>query len=225
MIKKDPHLEDLIDFVSTHKQKKRTPKGLRGSYLRLTEETNALDYLQKTYDYICKVDADVFAWKWVIIALHGALYGFAICACAGSNPDYVAPVTKKGKNKGERHLISLNKALELCQNPRWMRMFVHSKYLQLSEQQKESIKWLKDEFRNEFEHFSPKGWSIELHGMPQIIIDVLDVVRFLALDTGNFFFTPSQRKKVKSIIFQSKRILMQSKLYKETEELDQRSNM
>ena len=85
--------------------KKKRKKKIRGKYLSLDEKTNELDYLKRAYDFIRQVETDVFAWNWVIISLHGALYGFAIRACAGSNPDYVAPVTKKGKNKGERHLM------------------------------------------------------------------------------------------------------------------------
>lgn len=188
---------------------------VREKWLRLDEKTNAVDYLEKAYDYICQVEADVFAWKWVIIALHGALYGFAICACAGSNPDYVAPVIKKGKNKGKRHLIGLDKALELCQT---YKGYVQSKPLQLSDKQKESIRWLKDEFRDEFEHFSPNNrWSIKLDGMPQILVDVLEIIRFLAVETRNFFLTRTQIRKVKSIVFQSKRRLKQSQLYRETD--------
>jgi len=191
---------------------------IRAKWLRLTEKTNALDYLEKAYDFIRQTETSVLAWKWVILALHSALYGFAICACQGTTPDFVAPKIKKGKNKGKRQLINFNKALVLCQNPNWMHMTVDSKHLQLSHSQEQSICYLHEEFRNNFEHFSPKSWSIELHGMPQIAIDVLEVTRFLALDTGNYIhLTQTQMKRIKSIVFQSKRILKQRKLYKEAE--------
>ena len=48
-------------------------------------------------------------------------------------------------------------------------------------QQGKSIKRL-NLFRNEFVHFMPKGWSIELSGMPNICLDCLDVIR--ALNSG-----------------------------------------
>ena len=54
-------------------------------WLRLTEETNALDYLERAGSFIVDADQDNFAWKWVVLALHGALYGFAIAACKGTN--------------------------------------------------------------------------------------------------------------------------------------------
>jgi hypothetical protein len=185
---------------------------IRAKWLRLSEETNALDYLEQSYHYIPETRTNVIAWKWVVLALHGALYGFAICACKGTNPDNVSFKTKKGMKK----LISFDEALTRCQDPNWMRMTIMSRHLQLSNQQKESIQKLKDLLRNNFEHFVPKGWSIEIHGMPQIAIDVLDVICFLALDTGNYIhLTQAQKKKIISIVFQSKRLLKQSQLYKE----------
>lgn len=197
---------------------------IRGKHLRLTEKTNALDYLEKAYLFISQTEADFLAWKWVVIALHGALYGFAICACAGSNP--YAVMMKKRRPidtvnviedsivetvKGE--LIDFNKALERCQNSRWTRKYVHSKPLELTSSQNESIKYL-HKIRNNFQHFIPKGWSLKRHCMPQICIDLLDVIHYLALDTGNVRLTQTQKKKVKYIVFRSNRILKQSELYK-----------
>lgn len=190
----------------------RKPK-IKRKYLRLSEETNALDYLKRAYSYIRQVEADILAWKWVILTLHGALYGFAICACQGTNPDNVTYKTKKGIKK----LISFDKALKRCQDPNWMKMTIMSKHLKLTNQQRESISKLKHRFRNAFEHYIPTGWSIEIHGMPQITIDVLEVIRFLALETGNYIhLNQTQKKQIKSIVYQSKRLLKNSKLYKET---------
>lgn len=187
---------------------------IKEKYLCFSEETNALDYLEQAYHYIYKTEININAWKWVILTLHGALYGSAICACKGTNPDNVKKKTKKGIIK--QKLISLDEALELCQDPSWMRMTIDSKYLQLSDQQRESIWKLKHLLRNNFEHYIPKGWSIEIHGMPQIALDVLEVIRFLALETGNYVhLNEAQKRRIKSIVFQSKRNLKQSQLYKE----------
>lgn len=49
-------------------------------------------------------------------------------------------------------------------------------------------------------------------------MDILDVVRFLGLDTGNYVnLNKAQMKKVKSLVFQGKRVLRKSKLYEEAE--------
>lgn len=194
---------------------------IKPKILSLSEEENALDYLEQAYNFIKQAENNNLAWKWVIIALHGALYGFAICALKGTDPDRVTYTTKSGKK-----LISFNKALKRCQKPEYMHMLATSKCLQLTDEQNESIHYLKDTFRNNFEHFIPKSWYIELHGIPKIVIDVLDVIRFLALDTGNYIdLTEKQMKKVKSIVFQSKKILKMSTLYKESELLQKRINI
>jgi hypothetical protein len=200
----------------------KTP--IKPMWLRLDEKTNAIDYLDKAHIFIQQTENDTMAWKWAIIALYNALYGFAICACAGTSPDLVAPKIQKGKNKGKRQVISLNKALEHCQNPNIMEMYVFSAYLILTDNQKHSIKLLAEEFRNQFEHFPPQGWSIQLHGMSHILMDILDVIRFLAIETKNIRFTQTQTRNIKSLVFQSKKILKHSKLYIETEVLDKQSN-
>lgn len=66
------------------------------------------------------------------------------------------------------------------------------------------------------EHYVPSGWSIEIHGMPQIAIDVLDVIRFLAVDTHTYIhLKETQIKRIKSYVFQSKKLLKNMKLYQE----------
>jgi hypothetical protein len=55
-------------------------------YVKLTEESNALDYLERAAQFIREATADDHAWKWVVISLHGAIYGFAICACKAHRP-------------------------------------------------------------------------------------------------------------------------------------------
>ena len=183
-------------------------------YLRFTEEINALDYLEKSYHFIQRVDKDKYAWKWVMLSLHGALYGFAICACRGTSNLLVVRESKKGV----RRLIGFNEALENCQNPKIMRMLTNSKWLVLTKSQKESIRQLKEHLRNNFEHYQPMSWAIEIHGMPNITIDILSVIRFLALDTGNYIhLSTTQKRKIKSYIYQSNYILQNHKLYKEIE--------
>jgi hypothetical protein len=192
---------------------------IKPKWLRLSEETNALDYLEQAYYYIRQVNANVVAWKWVILALHGALYGFAVCACRGTNPNNVTFKTKKSKVK----LISFDEVLKRCQDPNRMSMPGTGKCLQLTDRQKESIRRLRKQFRNNFEHYIPMGWSIELHGMPGIAIDVLKVIRFLALEASiHVYLNQTQQKKVKSIVFQCRRILKQCQLFKEAELLEKK---
>ena len=177
-------------------------------WLRMSEEKNAIDYLEKTAFFIRNAAENYNDWKWVIIGLHGALYGFAIAACQGTDSRSVS--TKKGR------LIGFWQALDRCQDSNHMKMLIHSKHLILTEKQKESIESLTSVFRNEFEHFKPKGWSIEIHGMPEIAIDVLEVIRFLALETNTYvYLDENDRNLVEQLIDNSIGMLKDSELYKE----------
>lgn len=185
---------------------------VQSKWLRLSEETNALDYLERAAGFIRETEQNTLAWKWVVLSLHSALYGFAICSCKGTNWHKVTTKTKKG----DRFLISFDKAIARCQDPTCMRMLMHSQPLVLSESQKESIRLLKKDLRNQMEHYIPMGWSIEIHGMPQIAIDTLDDIRFLAVDTRTYIhLQQAQIKKIKSLVFQSKKFLKHTKLYQE----------
>ncbi len=201
---KPPQLTCTLS-VKDYKMNELPPKE---QWFRLSEEKNAIDYLEKATFFIKESSANHNHWKWVIIGLHGALYGFAIAACRGTDSRSV--LTKKGR------LISFWQALKRCQDPNHMKMFIHSKHLVLSEKQKDSIESLKSEFRNEFEHFKPKGWSIEVHGMPEIAIDVLEVIRFLAFETNTYVhLNDNEHKLVEQLIDDSIDPLKKSELYKE----------
>lgn len=172
-------------------------------WLRFTEETNALDYLEKASFFTKQTMHDETAWKWVILATYSAMYGFAICTLRGTNPDRVLINTRRGKK-----LIGFVEAIKRCQNQRYMRMTVNSKCLQLSTEQNDSIDRLSQQFRNNFIHYIPTSWSIEISGMPKIIKDCLEVVYFLALETGNYsHLTQTQEKKIKYMINKSIKIL------------------
>ncbi len=93
----------------------------RGRFLRLSEHINALDYLEKAQTLIYKTDEDATPWKWVIIALHGGVYGFAICALEQGNVLNVIKrdrkSTMKKLEKGTPRLISFSEPLRGCQEP------------------------------------------------------------------------------------------------------------
>jgi hypothetical protein len=59
------------------------------AWWRLNEKKNALDYLEMSVRSLTEVERTHWAWKWVCIALHGALYGFGICAIKGTDDSSV----------------------------------------------------------------------------------------------------------------------------------------
>jgi hypothetical protein len=180
-------------------------------YLTFTEETNALDYLEQAARFIREASADDRAWKWVAIALHGALYGFAICACKGADYHTVTHPTR-----GDRKLIPFDKALDYCQDPKRMTKTVFSKPLVLTKEQKAAIKKLQRSLRNPFEHFIPMSWHIEIHGMPKVAIHCLEVVRSLAIVAGgNLSLCGEQFASIERVVAESISALRSMPLHQE----------
>lgn len=121
---------------------------VRPKYLRFTEETNALDFLERAGFFVRLTDSDRTAWKWVVLSLHGALYGFAISACKGTSYSSVVRRTKRGKE----YLLSFNEALRKCQDQTWMGTLHNGVALALTTSQSDSIRRLKETLRDNFEH-------------------------------------------------------------------------
>lgn len=151
-------------------------------YIIFNEENNAIDSLEKASYFIQEAKHDPYNYKWVIISLFNALYGFAVCAARGTSNELISNTNKKGWN----YLKTFDKIIELCQNKEYMNMTIYSKPLTLSSNQIDSIRVLKNELRNSFEHFTPKTWIIEIRLITQIIPDIVDIISLLALNSGNY---------------------------------------
>jgi len=175
-------------------------------YLTVTEEQNALDYLEKAVAFIRSAKARSIEWKWVILATHAALYGFMICALKGTNPDNVC-TNKSGKSK----LIDFPTAFAWCQDDDDSRKCISgfTQPLKVTEVERQAVERVHSEFRNEFEHYQPKLWSIELAGLPEIIGHVLDVVRMVSLEMGCYFvhYRPGDSDRIAALIRQGKDVL------------------
>ena len=152
------------------------------------------------------------------ISLHGALYGFAIAVSHGTNWESVTVKRKDGY-----HIIGFNAALKRCQDGHYAQG-VGDKALEISESQKESIRKLKSLLRDRFEHYLPMSWYIETHGMPQICIDVLNVIEYVAIDCSMYVRGALKEKgirKVRSLVSRSRKTLQKSQLFRDLEKIQQ----
>lgn len=178
-------------------------------YVRFTATSNALDYLHRACQHVHETERNPLAWKWVAIALHGALYGFAVCALKGTNPDRVKKRAKSGRMRDT--LIDFDEALKRCQEPEQMYP-ANVMPIVLAPGQSRSIRVLKNELRNNFAHLIPKAWSIEIHGMPRITIDCLEVIEAI-IDSGAYLgLEESEMTKARKQLFRAKQSLINSKL-------------
>lgn len=154
------------------------------------EATLSLEKVAETSEQIVN---DLSQWRWLIISLHNALQGFMVLALRGTNS--LSILTKKSAEEwlvayeDGGHLPTYEKLdsfLNLYKKIKSDRMLMygHSQIFVPQGSQGRSIKKI-NKFRNEFIHFIPKGWSIELSGMPRICTDCLSIIEFLGWDSGN----------------------------------------
>lgn len=199
--------------------------------LHTNELENAIDYLEKAAYYYNNRE-DPYWFKWLMISLHGALYGFGVCAVKGINSERVLEM-KLGKAKQEqmkkefvdyykndlgfeitgnildssaryhlKQLLGIKDILEFCMDETYMQQRLDSKVLKITEQQRLAINSMVL-YRNDFAHFKPRSVSVITESEEWIIKEVVDVIKFLALESNNVNYRNRDNKeKVKQLFEQ-----------------------
>jgi hypothetical protein len=121
-------------------------------------------------------------WKWMIVGAQSALQGAMVCALVDttgtsvlrkqSAAEMLQWLEDRSENPGKppiEWLASFGVLLDKCVDAG----------LELTAKQREDINRLHNYFRNNFMHFTPKGWSIEKAGLPRIIGAALDATERL----------------------------------------------
>jgi hypothetical protein len=126
-------------------------------------------------------------WKWIVIGAHSALQGAMVCALADSTNTSILTNRSATKmldwlntdeaTRGEYPKERLAEFEDLVR--RCVRGSHNCEPLALTRQQCRDIRRLHREFRNQFSHFVPTGWSIEKVVLPRITEAALDAVKEL----------------------------------------------
>jgi hypothetical protein len=66
-------------------------------------------------------------------------------------------------------------------------------------QQGRSIKRLND-YRNDFVHYMPKSWSIEVSGLPAISMDCMELIGFLINESNNIQLRPKEHQQLQHLL-------------------------
>ena len=143
---------------------------------------------------------DVTYWKWVFIALHNIVQGCMVIALTRSDS---FGATEAKQEKAWREADAKGNPLPTDQ-PKLLKFLKLYEKIQKTDRlpdssaerfvsqgsQSASIKKL-NFLRNEFIHFTPKGWSLDLSGAPRMAIDCLDVAEFLVKSSNRFMIFTS----------------------------------
>jgi len=127
---------------------------------------------------------DPQAWKWLMLALHSALQGACVCHLTTTAAP-VGALTKQ--NTGEwldflekqrtdpaaqppskTHLLNLPDLLKAVRKARSAGDRSNAAGVAISDAELAWLKRIHGEVRNQFVHFEPMGWSIEVSGVPDL---------------------------------------------------------
>lgn len=172
-------------------------------YLRTDEESEAVEALRMATDMLIQVPDSPSHWRWVIVALHNSVQGFMVLSLRHGNGllalssksfqewmdayENDKPFPKKEKLDSYSGLYKKVKSEDAGQAGG------NSRFIPTGTQGR-SIKRL-DALRNDFIHFTPKGWSLELDGLPEICRDALVLVSFLGWKSENIHWHSPDSKE------------------------------
>jgi len=165
-------------------------------YLRTNEEAEAAEALHMASKLADELERNITSWRWVIVALHNAVQGFMVLSLRHGNglmalSDESYKEWMEAYNNDE--LPPASEKLDSYPNlykkvkSKEIGTIGGNKNFVPSGTQGKSIKKL-NEFRNEFIHFTPKSWSLEVNGLPRICSDCVSFIEFLGWETENIFW-------------------------------------
>ncbi len=146
---------------------------------------------------------DIRMWRWVIIALHNAVQGFMVLSLRHGNglaalteesaaawlAAYEANATTYPEEKLDSYLCLYKK----IKSTKYGTIGGNQKFVPRGSQGR-SVRKL-NRIRNDFIHFTPKGWSLELAGLPRICLDALALLSFLGWETSNILWHDEEALK------------------------------
>lgn len=166
-----------------------------GGYLRFNERTDVLASLSVCLMCLRKVEGEFSLWKWAILSLHNALQGAMVCHLSGtanigalsdkSATEYLEWLGEKKDNPPKKHLADPNTLFVRLSNENKRYEGGAGAVLKITAPQKDSFRRLHN-LRNDLSHFTPKGWAIELAGLPNIFLNMIEVIETISHDDWPF---------------------------------------
>jgi hypothetical protein len=158
-------------------------------YLRVDERTDVLLSLQQCDLSVRLARRSQGNWKWAILALHNALQGALVCHLSGSAQlgaltersisDWLSWYGGDRTLKPPREWLADTKELFSRLSAADKRYEAAGPIIRVTDAQAAAFDRL-HALRNDFQHFTPKGWSLEIAGLPEIFLNVLDVISAIA---------------------------------------------
>jgi hypothetical protein len=164
-----------------------------GQWIETDAALEAVSGLEMVSEQLTKISINHYYWKWVILALHNSLQGFMVLALRGHNnvniftkkcaEEWLAAYEQGRPRDPYPKLADFRELYKRIKSDR-MQLYSNSKIFKPNNTQNFSVKKL-NSLRNEFIHFVPANWSLGIGGLPQIVKDCINIISFLAFESGN----------------------------------------
>lgn len=162
-------------------------------YLRTDDLRELVEALRKVAGELESARTDSYAWKWAIFAMQNAVQSAIVVAISGT--DQLGALTEKvarawlkayESNQTDYPEPWLASFLELYDRMKARTGFPATAEIDADIKRIVSL-------RNDFMHFTPKGWSIQLAGLPRIFENALLVVEHLDRNGHVFWYEASDQ--------------------------------
>ena len=161
------------------------------NWLRTDETEDVAGSIRHVIRTAPSLREDPQAWKWVALALHSALQGACVCHLTTSAAPLGA-VTKRNaaewldyfedRNTNSRpkppktDLMNFPDLIKAIRKPNSAGDRSNVAGIAISDSELTLLSRFHAEIRNQFVHFEPMGWSIELSGLPKITILIARII-------------------------------------------------
>lgn len=160
-------------------------------YIRTDEQLDVVDSLQEVLVQVNRVEGDPHCWKWAIIAMTCAVNSAMICHLSGTMA--IGALEKDIAKKtlaafDAKHLEDLPKPKVASPKDLLKRLTSEENRFERAGQKFNIPRDIRLSFeqifdmRNNFVHFSPKGWSIQISGLPKTFLDLLWLIDTICCD-------------------------------------------
>jgi hypothetical protein len=152
-------------------------------YVRTDEAEDVAASLRHVLACRQLTSSDPHAWKWVVLALHSALQGACVCHLV-TTASPVGAVTEKNAGEWLRFieasrtdpdakrprtsLLPLSDLLKRIRKPYSAGDRSNTDGIPISDAELNWLLRFHNDLRNQFVHFEPMGWSLEVSGIPDL---------------------------------------------------------
>ena len=180
-------------FTAADKAAQEMEQGSDPTFVVTDEFVETISALEATADELQRVQADPYRWKWVILALHSAVQGMMTLALRGTNNlKVLKPEDKKRfleAVESDAPLpadMKIDDFLSLYRKIKSedMLFYVNSEKFTPQGTEGQSLKAL-NRLRDQYVHFIPCAFILRVNGLPEMTIDCLNIVWFLAWNSNN----------------------------------------